>query len=244
MEFKREGRLWLPDRPRFIAGRKQSLLAVTNLSGFGSGGGPPILTLAGHGAAGAGATTIAVTVTIPAGSLIIVTAAASSNVTLSSVDDGGINTYAVDDNGTGNPCSGVASVANCVALSGATVTATFSASAATRSIAVYAVTNMALASPLDRKASATGTSTTPSATTAATTVNNTVVVGVLATTGLTSFTEDANFTGDDGIQSGSARTQVSHKTVNPTTTGAQTYAPTLGSSVTWRDLVAAYKGLS
>src|SRR6185295_5425569 len=108
----------------------------------------------------------------------------------------------------------------------------------------YAVTNMATASPLDKKASATGTSTTPSATSAATTVNNTVVIGAVCATSPAVVTEDANFTQDlTSTFSGTGVGNVGHKTINPTTTGAQTYAPSLGSSVPWRCLVAAYKGL-
>lgn len=243
MEFKREGRLWLPDRPRFIASRKQSLLAVTNLSGFGGGGGgPPILTLLDAvGFAGSSGTVVSNSVNIPSGALVIVVVTTPDARTLSSVSDG-TNTYTVDDNGTGNPCAAIASCPNAAAVTGS-VTATLSAAAINRQINVYVIANAALTSPLDKKASATGTSTAPTATTAATTLNNTVVIGVVQCTGASTITEDANFT-NDATGFATTRMNIAHKTINPTTTGAQTYAPTLGSSVTWRCLVAAYKGLS
>ncbi len=213
------------------------------LMGGGSGSGTPVLTVVGGKTSGGGTTTITLTsVTIAAGSLIIVAVTSASNVTLSSVGDG-TNTYTVDDSGTGNPCTAIASCADCVGLVGATVTATFSGLASTQSIAVYAVANMALSSPLDKKATASGTSTSPTATTAATTVNNTVVIGAVANTSPATRTEASGFTSDSGSTSG-FQGNVAHKTVNPTTTGAQTYAPSFDASVSWRCLVAAYKGLS
>ncbi len=213
------------------------------LMGGGSGSGTPVLTVVGGKTSGGGDNTITLnSATIAAGSLIIVAATSSSNVTLSSVSDG-TNTYTVDDNGTGNPCTGIASCADCVGIVGATITATFSGLASTQAIAVYAVANMALSTPLDKKASASGTSTSPTATTAATTVNNTVVIGAVANTTPVTRTEAAGFTSDSASGSG-FQGNVAHKTVNPTTTGAQTYAPSFASSVFWRCLVAAYKGLS
>lgn len=246
MRFDRhDNGLWLPALPRFVAGgRKQSLLGVTNLIGLGGGISPPVLFRVGNTTSGASSSTIALaSVTIPAGSLIIVMVASNTGTVLSSVADG-TNTYTVDDASSGGaPMIAVASSPNCAALSGATITATFGTAAQPRMMTVWYASNAALTSPLDKKASASGTSTTPSATTAATTFNFTIVVGGVSSSGGPTITEDAAFTQDDTVNA-TVLQNFAHKTIQPTAVGAQTYAPTFSGSAGWRCLVAAYKGLA
>lgn len=239
-------RFWQNPRTGLYEPLPMRLCSWVNAGMMMGGGSPvlPILTVAGVTANGTNSNNIAVaSLTIPAGSLIIVAVATGANVTLSSISDGH-NTYTIDDNGVGNPCAAIASVANCVALSSATVTATFSGTtgATARGIVVYWVANAALTSPLDKKATATGTSASPTVTTAATTVNNTVVIGAIGLTSNSgSITIDANYTNDGA---GSVTTTIGHKTTNPSSKAAQTFAPSIPGSLTWRCLCAAYKGLS
>lgn len=228
------------------------MLALTQLAGFGSGGGGPLaFTLDGTAQNNSTASTQVYTMVaaIPVGALIIVVGGSTSpgGGSLSSVSDSKGNTYAVNSSqGNGsNTIAGVAMAPCTVALAAAdTITLTWSGSATGHGAAVGQITNPLTntSAAFDVQNSAQGTSSTPSATTATLNQVNEIAIGAVASNNTTTGTQDAAFTTIANLTFAAASKLLiaGYKIVAATT--AVTYAPTLPASVAWAEALATYKG--
>lgn len=218
------------------------MLALTNLGGFGGNAGLPPGTAAWtmDGSLNGNSSTFVYTIVgtgISVGSLAIVGGSMDAG-TISSVADSKGNTWSVDKTiNAGGVGVGIASaVLTADLLTGDTITITTSAAMRSAWCGYYGLPS---ASPLDKTASATGTSTTPTATTPATTQAKELVVGVAGRQTSGTFTQDGAFTTIVLNADGTHNTTAGQKVTG--STGAQTYAPTLGVSVAWALCVATYK---
>lgn len=225
------------------------MLALTQLAGFGSGGFVPTITLDGtHQDNAASATeTYTVVGTIPAGSLVVVCAgsARSGGSSLSGITDSRGNTYTVEQSqspGGLGIMSGIGSSFTGTQLVAAdTITITWSASN-TGHGSIVAWSNHAQASSADKATSGSGTSTSPSSgATAATVQAIEVAFGDVAANTSVAVTEDAAYVNLASLtfKAGALRLNAGYRVL--IAAGAQTYAPTLGSSQDWACCISTYK---
>lgn len=170
---------------------------------------------------------------IPSGSTIIIAAGNGSLRTISSITDTKGNSYTVglQKNNASDVQFSLAYAQNVTAMvSGDIITINLSGSASNRVVVVAYATGLTTGTLIDKNASAAGTSTTPSSgASGVTTVATEAVIGVVAR-GTANVTEASGYTGLGNVGA-AVRLNLAYKVV--TSTGAQTYNPTLSASVFW-----------
>jgi hypothetical protein len=124
-------------------------------------------------------------------------------------------------------------------VSGDTITVTFNASSTGRGMNVCYCSGVAASSAQDQTASTQGSSAAPTATTAVTTQANEVVFGTVSANPAAGVTEDSAYTLLTDAGPGSIRVHFAYRTLS--STGAQTYAPTLSSSTDWAEVLVTLK---
>lgn len=207
-----------------------------------------VVDLGSHGdVAGA---TAALTVTVPAKSLICVFASDFNSTGFGgSIGDGGHNTYTTiaqkfNNNSSANGYGIFAYAWNSVALTGATLAYTKKASGTNAAIAAFYATGIqTLFDPLDSgvTATTTGSSTTPSVTSGVAAVPGELIVGAICEHGATSdtFSQDASFSSPFDFNNSTVAVQAGGFLIN-ISTAAQTYN-TIITNRPWAAFIAGFK---
>lgn len=202
-------------------------------------------------------TTLAITVPVggvSAGSTLIVKVAHDYTSGGPTVADSRGNTYTRDqtspNSGTTMRASLFSAQINNALQQGDTILLTTSATTTVRAMSVDEFSHVTFTSPLDVKNSTSATSTTPGSTIPAVTTNaDDLLIGMVAVLGPTdeTYSDDAlnqwTTTPRAGTTGGLATSNVTlnsaYKKVGAT--GSYTYQPTLGTSESWIEIIAAYK---
>ena len=186
-------------------------------------------------------------VTVPAGSLIVVCATEGSTTAGWACADGASNSYVMAaSQATGD--SGAETVVfyarNSKALSSSTITFTKGRASDNTVISAFYVSGaLASATPLDLSASTSGTSASPSLASGTPANSNELFVGIVGwESSVTTFTQAASWAAPPNAISAIVGAEVAGGYLIGAVTGtaAQTYAPTLSGSVPWAEIVLSF----
>lgn len=184
---------------------------------------------------------------IPAGRLVVISAALRGQATINGASDSKGNSYTVDAatfSGSANVAGGIIRSRLTTGLNpGDTIAVTSTGGAVGGSAAIVGSVANTAVSALDRAAAATGTSATPSVSTAATTHAADIVFG-LVTNQNTAINQSSGYTTiASAVVFAASRNRLVAGYKIVAATGVQTYAPNFGGvSDTWVETIAAYKG--
>jgi hypothetical protein len=223
------------------------MLRVNALIGFGRGAGaaalPFGLYLLGSGSGTSSSTTVALTTTraAPAGSTIVVLfgLGGGSTGSMSSVGDGGTNTYTVIA-ASGSYCRMFHKQNASLLPAGSTITGTFSSAATDRAIIAAYISGAAAASADVNSIANGSTGGMNSGSTSSLAQANEIFVGGVIHSSAQTLTEDSNYSTLETIVAGTARLNMASRIVS--TASGRNYRPSgSGALSNWTSIASSYK---